>query len=215
MSAPKQFREPSIISPRLVTKTSLPNSKQAIALLVLAWEACGKPAALEIGREDNGKLVLDDDLRNKISALSSRYADSALSPEEVDIAASENPLFTAQIESLNAAFELIWHIGRVSFADKSLGIAAERTGGKRFRKSIRLSTNMDVLDALALSDPPGFYATMFSWLENAEPSDHLDTRTGIVRVLTAFAEISFYKTGKAQKISSIPLQESTKPQSSM
>ena len=46
-----------------------------------------------------------------------------------------NPIFTAQIESLIVAFELIWRLAKVEFLDSSKPYSAERTGRVRYPKN--------------------------------------------------------------------------------
>ena len=136
MTMPSEFHQPRPVNARLVTKTSFPHPKQAIALLLALWHATGKPASLEYGVSVGTGLALDEGQLDELHEFFE--SNTAISPERSDVEkwVAQNPLLAAQLESLNAAFELIWHLGSFSFADKGLNRSAERTGGKRFPKAV-------------------------------------------------------------------------------
>ena len=63
-----------------------------------------------------------------------------------------NPIFTAQIESLIVAFELIWRLAKVEFLDRSKPYSSERTGRVRYPKKLIYTVNIDIINSLIKTD---------------------------------------------------------------
>lgn len=66
MTMPSEFHQPQPVNARLVTKTSFPHPKPAIALLLALWHATGKPASLCYGISAETGLVLDESLLDEL-----------------------------------------------------------------------------------------------------------------------------------------------------
>ena len=196
MTMPSEFHQPRAVNARLVTKTSFPNPKQAIALMLLLWHATGKPGSLEYGVSNGTGIVLDDSQLDELTDLIEANTANPPARSDVEKWANGNPLLTAQIESLNAAFELIWHLGSFAFADHNLNRSAERTGGKRFPKVIDFTSNLDIVDACVERDMASYVAVMLNWMSDGGWATETAMEASIVKALAAFAEVSFYKTGK-------------------
>lgn len=200
MPLPKKLVLPGGLNPRLVTKTSLPDPKRTIALVILLWYAAEKPGTysygLEVGekKKADGTGILDDATADAIQGLAGKFGISLPAPAR-DLLAG-NALFESQIEALNAAFELIWHLASFSFADKAKNRSAERTGGLRFRKVIHFTCNMDLIDMVAQPDESAMVRVAFSWLTVGKVECDKDASLRLARTLAAFAETSFYKTKK-------------------
>lgn len=193
---PSEFHQPRAVNARLVTKTSFPNPKQAIALMLLLWHATGKPGSLEYGVQSGTGITLDGTQLEDLAELIKSNTDNPPARSDVEKWSSNNPLLTAQIEALNAAFELIWHLGSFTFTDRNLNRSAERTGGKRFPKTIDFTSNLDIVDACIERDMQGYVAVMLNWISNGGWPTDSAVEVSIVKALAAFAEVSFYKTGK-------------------
>lgn len=196
MVMPQQFREPRPFNPRLVTKTSLGKPKEAIALLVLLWLANDEPAVLKYGVDsDNGAMQLDEANIGAIVSYCKRNGISNMDKERCEELLKQNPLLSSQLEALNAAFELIWHLAEITFSDTRLNATAERTGGKRFNKTVAYSNNLDIISLLFEEDKRAFIEMLIHWLTSEQGTNQvLENR--FIKLLAAFAEISFYKTGK-------------------
>lgn len=196
MTMPSEFHQPRPVNARLVTKTSFPHPKQAIALLLALWHATGKPASLEYGVSVGTGLALDESQLDELHEFFE--SNSAISPERSDVEkwVAQNPLLAAQLESLNAAFELIWHLGSFSFADKGLNRSAERTGGKRFPKAVDFTSNLDIIDACVERDMSAYVSVLLNWISDGGWQADSAMEDSLVKALAAFAEVSFYKTGK-------------------
>ena len=199
MTMPSEFHQPRAVNARLVTKTSFPNPKQAIALMLLLWHATGRPGSLEYGVQSGTGIVLDGTQLEDLAELIESNVDNPPVRSDVEKWLTNNPLLTAQIESLNAAFELIWHLGSFSFTDRNLNRSAERTGGKRFPKTIDFTSNLDIVDACVERDMPGYVAVMLNWISDGGWPTDSSMEASIVKALAAFAEVSFYKTGKGDE----------------
>ena len=197
MAKPEEYKPTAPIDARLVTKTSLPRPKQALALLLILWYSNGRPSLLEYG-SDSGDTknggIFSESILNSVQQFASN--------EQVRINESDlrgvlpsNPLCTSQIESLNAAFELVWHLASFSFANgKPLG--AERTGGLRFRKVIAFSSGIDLIDIVASGGRNRFAAVLLSWLTGKKPASALEAENALIRALTLLTEHSYFKTSK-------------------
>lgn len=195
MTLPTEFHRPKPVSTRLVTKTSFPDPKRAIALMLLMWHSAGKPASLHYGVTEGSGIILDDAQIDDLYEFSSSSA-SNLDRDILKEWVSENPLLTAQLESLNAAFELIWHLGSFSFEDEGMSRGAERTGGERHPKVIQFSSNMDVIDACFERDIAEYTTVLLNWLSSGELPSETAMESSLKKLLTAFSEVSFYKTCK-------------------
>lgn len=196
MTMPSEFHQPRPVNARLVTKTSFPHPKPAIALLLSLWHATGKPASLEYGVSVGTGLALDESLLDELADFFEGNAPASPNRSEIEKWVEQNPLLTAQLEALNAAFELIWHLGSFSFADKGLNRSAERTGGKRFPKSVDFTTNLDIIDACVERDLPAYVSVLLNWLSSGGWQSDAAMEASLIKTLAAFAEVSFYKTGK-------------------
>lgn len=199
MTMPSEFHQPQPVNARLVTKTSFPHPKPAIALLLALWHATGKPASLCYGISAETGLVLDESLLDELADFFEANTSASPDRSEIEKWVMKNPLLTAQLEALNAAFELIWHLGSLSFADKSLNRDAERTGGKRFSKSVEFTTNLDIIDACVERDMAAYASVLLNWMSGGGWQSDATMEASLIKALAAFAEVSFYKTGKGSE----------------
>lgn len=195
MPLPKQVNLPKPINPRFVTKTSLPHPKSCIALLILLWYAKGKPGSASYGAPEGAGNILDDELIDLIQTCAAEHHID-LPGIDLKMALSKNGLVTAQLESLNAAFELVWPLATFTFSDHTKNRSAERTGGVRLGKVIHFTTNMDILDAAAAPDQDELVRVAFSWLTNGSVGCSAEMEGKIERILTSLAETSFFKSMK-------------------
>lgn len=200
MTTPVSFREPAPLDARLVTKTSLPNPKRAIALLIVLWIASGKPDCLEYGIASGEKAAggvfdeIDADLVERyLTEHGVQYSSAAIRSSLKD-----NELFRSHMESLNSAFELVWHLASFSFVDSTLNRASERKGGLRYRKRIKFSTNLDLVDLIVSHDPDAFARVFSDWISDRAISHDEDAQQQLIRMLAVFEESSLFKTSKGE-----------------
>lgn len=195
MSLPKQVDLPKPINPRLVTKTSLPRPKPCIALLILLWYANNRPGKVTYGASEGNGTILDDTLVDSIRACAVAHH---IDLHGIDLRSelSDNKLVTAQLESLNAAFELVWPLATFTFADTSKNRSAERKDGIRLAKVIHFTANMDIIDAAAAPDQDELVRVAFCWLTNGAVECNTEMEHKVVRILASLSETSYFKSMK-------------------
>lgn len=198
MTVPKPHTLPAPLDPRLITKTSLPRPKAAIALLIALWLMNNKPAEVAYGctsgAADEGGLIND----KLIEGVEGYAADHGvpLDLDEVKDGLKDNPLLTSQMEALNAPFELVWRLGTLNFTDGSLTRSSGRKGGQRFQKAIRFSSNLDLIGILEETDPDGFARVLLNWLVGDRVSCAEGIESRLTRMLAVFSEPALFKTCK-------------------
>ena len=200
MTAPTPLHEYKPLDPRLVTKTSLGKPRAAIALALILWFVNGKPASVEYGREvghsyDGG--IIDDGVVDAVLSYASAH-DIALGDTDIKSCLRDNALIMSQMESLNAAFELVWHLGTFSFAD-TVGRSNERSGKIRLKKKIRFSSNVDLIDVLFEENPNALARVLMDWLTDGRVSGDERTSRRLARVLELLSAHTLYKTSKGDK----------------
>lgn len=138
----------------------------------------------EIIAGDNVTLDLVDSFSNWID-------DHCLTISNAKVLVKQSSLFLAQMEHLQVGLELFLRLAKVQFVDGTLSDSVERTGGNRYAKRIRFSTNMKVL-----ADMIGMYPDMDrnvfleKWLNNSED---LTIGSRVKEVLVPFTEECQFK----------------------
>ena len=200
MVSPTSMQEYEPLDPRLVTKTSLPKPKGAIALALILWFVNDKPGSVEYGREvgfrDDGGII-DDSVIDAVLSYATAH-DIELRDTDIASCLKGNALLESQMESLNAAFELVWHLGTFSFADTA-GRGNERTGGKRLRKKIRFSSNVDLIEVLFEENPNALARVLMDWLTGGHVVSDENASRRLAHVLGLLSESTLYKTSKGDK----------------
>lgn len=198
MTLPMSFAEPEPLEARLVTKTSLPAPKKAIALLILLWFANDKPDIVEYGKTSASQKsggIIDEETVNALTNYAVGQSAEAAALPMVEVL-KKNPLFESQMEALNSAFELVWHLASFSFVDSTLNRTAERKGGTRYRKCIKYSTNLDLIDLIGADNPQDLTNVLFCWLSDGLVLCDSSVERSLVRTLAVFSESSVFKTSK-------------------
>lgn len=202
MTAPNAFQSAKPLDPRLVTKTALNEPKKAIALMLILWFAEGKPEMIIYGGEKgpttNGGIA-DTRLVETIKGYAREHS-FPLNDKEIRECLRKNPLVISQMESLNSAFELVWHLGSFAFTDNRLSRSSERTGGIRFQKKISYSSNLDLIGILEETNSSAFAGVLLNWFTGKMVSGN-DTvyetvENRLIRMLAVFSESTLYKSSK-------------------
>ncbi len=102
---------------------------------------------------------------------------------------NDNCLVKSQLESLIVAFELVWKIGMIQFS-MQMGNNAERIGHKRYAKTIRFSTNMDLLKAI-IRDDTDYMKVLYSWI-GMDVIINQNAEKNLIQTFTIFAEDALY-----------------------
>ena len=156
---PKKETQFDELQLKLGIKSSLPNIKAALALLLSIWESGIHSDGFVYAKEVGDKIAPVDAAVDRLSVYFGCESDAlvALLPN--------NPLYTSQMEALQVAFELGWRLAKFSFVDESFPFSKERTGGKRYAKKISYTKNIDVV-SLFLKQDEDNKKILYSWLPN-------------------------------------------------
>lgn len=182
---------------KLGIKSSLPNVKSTLALIILLWEATDQPADLVYAEQNGSELVLASSLKNQIIKFVKKELVSHQISEDLFLnTLNNNQLFKSQIEALIVAFELIWKLAKVSFVDSSKPFSAERTGGIRYEKRLNFSCNMDIIHSIinvSDSDSNSAYINVIlKWIGlNIQANE--DDEKNLLNVLNVLSEGALFK----------------------
>ena len=169
-------------------KSSLNHWRQLIASLYLFYQYLldGGDAIYSKEIHAGGKVCLgvSDGFASWLSQNWSQVAN-------VKSLVQQCPLYTAQMEHLQVGLQLFLKLAQVKFADNSLPDATERTGGNRFNKLLRFSTNMKILaDAISTHSVSERITFVADWLSG---NDDANVSKGTKEILAAFTEECQFK----------------------
>ena len=189
------MRRPSAAIPyeprdlKLGIKSSLPRVKSTLALLYLVWEVSDYPSTIEYGVESGDSLLIKHELEESLYQKATQLG-ITVQRDTFSSLINENYLLKSQLESLIVAFELVWKVGMIQFSTQ-MGSGAERTGHKRYAKTVRFSTNMDLLKTI-IRDDAEYKKVLYSWLGINVAIDH-NAEKNLIQAFTIFAEDAIYK----------------------
>jgi hypothetical protein len=150
---PKSISERPEINLRMGIKSSLPKTEETLGTLISLYLANDEESEIVYGEERNTHLQISAEIYSKMETyFTTQIANSGVQNLKEEV--NKSPLYTAQLEPLQVALELIWKIGKISFTDSTLPESGERTGGIRHQKKIQFSANM-LLIKQVLSDNSG------------------------------------------------------------
>lgn len=174
---------------KLGIKSSLRSVKPTLALLYLMWKDMGYPSEVEYATAQGNGIVLRDDIENSLYQNIQTIIPT-VTREEFHSRINENLMLKAQLGPLLVAFELVWKVAKIRFADGRPN-SSERTGGARFPKKIWFTTNMDLFDAICTSDT-AYESVLFSWL-GFNTQINADKEKVLIHALTVFSESAYFK----------------------
>lgn len=149
---------------KLGIKSSLPSVKATLGLLMMFWKASNNPDELAYSKAAGNSIEVSDDLGARlIEKYSPIYSSVGISDEQFLERVNDNQLFKSQLESLIVAFELIWRVAKIKF-DNNMPASSERTGGRRYPKTLLFTKNMDILDTALSSDDEQYSKVLLSWI---------------------------------------------------
>ncbi len=179
---PKKETQFDELQLKLGIKSSLPNIKAALALLLSIWESGIHSDGFVYAKEVGDKIAPVDAAVDRLSVYFGCESDAlvALLPN--------NPLYTSQMEALQVAFELGWRLAKFSFVDESFPFSKERTGGKRYAKKISYTKNIDVV-SLFLKQDEDNKKILYSWLSQTAVDGTIAAKEdNLKQLLTALSE---------------------------
>jgi len=198
---PSNYKERNEINLRQGIKSSLGEIKELFALVYTLYLSDNKNPSLLYSKEvatPNTQIEIQDGLFQSVKNF---FGHLVIDEATLKIAINTNPLFKAQIESLQVTLELFWKLGKVAFINNPGENTRERTGGKRFDKKIDFSTNLILLDN-ALSEKDNTISNelkeiLYNWiLKTPGYVPNINIYRKIQSVLTIFSEETQFKVRK-------------------
>lgn len=197
---PNQIVERSELNLRNGIKSSLAEIKELFALTFTLYLATNKEVLLTYSKEVNApntKIEIKDDLLSKLELFfNGLITDKADFKNKVN----ENPLLTAQMESLQVSLELFWKLCKVDFI-QNYPSSQERTGGKRYDKKITFTCNTLLLENCLLENDGSVSDSLknilYNWImKSAVFTPDLFLFKKIQTTLTIFSEETQFKIRK-------------------
>ncbi len=197
---PNQIVERSELNLRNGIKSSLAEIKELFALTFTLYLATNKEVLLTYSKEVNApntKIEIQDDLLSKLELFfNGLINDKADFKNKVN----ENPLLTAQMESLQVSLELFWKLCKVDFI-QNYPSSQERTGGKRYDKKITFTCNTLLLENCLLENDGSVSDSLknilYNWImKSAVFTPDLLLFKKIQTTLTIFSEETQFKIRK-------------------
>lgn len=192
MNKPKYIKVFNEKDLKLGIKSSLPKARSALALTILMSEVSSLQSQIEYSKSVDTEIKIADELYDQIfNSINHILEEYNITQDELIDTLNSNPLFKSQIESLIVALELIWKYARVGFVD-NFSNSKERTGGNRYKKTLYLTTNADIIHNIVVSDIDEYYKILLNWIGlSLQIDDTLEKR--LLSVLTVFSEGAVYK----------------------
>lgn len=178
---------------KLGIKSSLPNVKSTLGLVILLWEATGRPADLAYSKQSGNELVISTEIEGQVIDYVKNILEHNGIAEDLFLTkVNNNQLFKSQMEALIVALELIWKLAKVTFIDSTKPYSAERTGGIRYEKKLAYSLNLDIIHAIICDDLENYKSILLSWMGMNVQTDP-DKNKNLLQVLNALSEGALYK----------------------
>lgn len=190
---PNEMKYYNDVDLKLGIKSSLPHVKSTLALAVLFWECKEKCSELLYSQQNGNEIVILDSLFDDfIKFYAPVYSNGNIKEDEILSIINNNQLFKSQMEALIVAFELVWKLAKVNFFDVSYPASMERTGGKRYPKILRFSTNIDIIDAVISINKNEYYKVLLSWIGLNINVDK-NYEENLVKLFSIFSEDAIFK----------------------
>ncbi|OYP54280.1 McrB family protein [Segatella bryantii] len=170
MRQPVEYKSREPLNSLTGIKSSLSELRSVVALTYLLYLSNNKKETISYS-VDNGRngICLKDEYLD--------YIKKYLSDKNVDSVISKNPLLTSQIESIYVGVTLMFGLGRVSFENSAMPMTKERTGGRRYPKTIDFASNIINLDLILEGlDNSTRVAFLKSWLNNNPFETNIELR---------------------------------------
>jgi uncharacterized protein YaaR (DUF327 family) len=197
---PNKFVERSELNLRHGIKSSLADIKELFALTITLFLTSDKKGALNYSVQlntPNTKIEIADELFTKLESF---FGDLITNSVDFKNKVNQNPLFIAQMESLQVSLELFWKLCKVDFIE-NYPTSHERTGGKRYDKKISFTCNMLLLENCLLDNDgnvsDALKKILYNWIMQFNtfiPDTFLLKK--IQTVLTIFSEETQFKIRK-------------------
>lgn len=178
---------------KLGIKSSMPNVKSTIALLILLGLISENGYSVSYTNENDTTITINESVFELLySKISDVFKVENIDKENLKTIINRNQLFKSQIEALIVTFELCFELARFNFNDTSLAFSAERTGGRRYGKTVNFTSNLDYIELIVLDNENALFSVLLNWLGLNIQAD-IRAEEKLIKLLTLFSEKSFYK----------------------
>lgn len=185
----KEYHNPDL---KLGIKSSLPRVKSTLGLFFMLWKASDKNCEITYSQIDGDSTILIEELKSKlIYIFAPIYESYGVSDDEFIDKVNENQMFKSQLESLIVAFELIWRVGKIKFFDDRPA-SSERTGRKRYPKTIAFTKNMDIIDSILKSNQIEYSKVLLAWI-GLDIDVNSENESSLLKLLVHLSEEAVYK----------------------
>ena len=196
MNSPKALQAYNELELKLGIKSSLPNIKSTLALVILLWECADHPAELIYSTKSGNEIVLSDQLKQWIiDATADICEEDKISADDLINKINQNQIFKSQLEALIVAFELVWRIAKIRFVDRA-STTDERTtvnGIKvRYPKKLNYTANLDIIHSLICNDLQAYFRVLLHWMKFNVNYD-TDHEKALLHMLTVLSEGAVFK----------------------
>ncbi len=193
MNRPNQLTKYPEIDFKLGIKSSLPNVRSTISLLIMMWNSNAQPDFLEYTQEVDNKILLSEDITTSlIREYNANLEEFNISIEDFKGTINNNQLLKSQIESLIVAFELIWRLATIRFTS-GRAVSSERTGNKRYNKTLHYTKNIDIVHVLISSNKNEYNKILLKWL-GLQIAVNTEDEKRLLNLLMLLSEDAIYKT---------------------
>ena len=171
---------------RIGIKSSLKDLSSIIGLLWALYKVSSKKTVLdysvEFSSESKTKIKLKPEYQTSIESLYDVTGDIL----------NSNPLLTSQLESLQVGLGLMFKLAQINFTDFPNSDIKERTGGERFRKTIRFSSYIELLDLfISAWDDSTQKQEISLWIKNSPSNSQFSE--GLKKILSILSEDVLFK----------------------
>lgn len=194
---PQEVREREELNLRQGIKSSLPRLEQLFAVVISLYLAFDEASEVEFSRQKGNKIILSAEAEDKISAFFAGIYDDEAERQKFVSSINASPLFTIQMEPLQVALEIFWKLGKIGFLNEKFPDSKERTGGIRYEKRLRYSTNAQIFSVAFKDSITSLKEFLFSIITNVEYKISNDIPDRISELLTIFTEEAQYKLRKS------------------
>lgn len=178
---------------QLGIKSSFSKPKQTLALALLIWESLDCTAKpIRYMQDDEAESTaqrLPEELKEKIKDFVQKNCNMGFSVDLLD----KYWLLSAQYEHIAMGLQYVWKLAQVAFCDSGKKASCERTGGKRYAKTLSFSKNAYILHVAMATEQSDYVKTLLSWLDVSEIQAPQATEKKLMCLLTVFAEDTIFR----------------------
>jgi hypothetical protein len=195
---PKEKKERKEVDLKLGIKSSLSDLNALFALVYCLFR--GHQTEIEFAEEyvkSDGKTAIRLK-ENVLAELITQFPwcinpDDDVQREKFEEKINQNPLLEAQIEPLQVALQLFWKLAKIEFVNVKYPNSKERTGGSRYSKRLKFSTNCDIIRTIQTREVNDDFDECLYKLLVGEDVSKISYHDTVQEILTIFSEEAIFK----------------------